>query len=107
MSSTLPCGSRAAWSPAWSTPGTRKSSSECGIPRSSSRTAPPTTYASRPSERTKRRISVGTDGYSPRHRSEVGDCLDLDERACGQLRDLDRRAGWRAAADPGGVDVAH
>ena len=33
-------------------PGTRKSSSACSIPSSSSRTAPPTTYASRPSERT-------------------------------------------------------
>ena len=37
--------------PSWSTPGTRKSSSACSIPSSSSRTAPPTTYASTPSER--------------------------------------------------------
>ena len=44
----LECGP----SPAWSRPGTRKSSSACSIPSSSSRTAPPTTYASRPSERT-------------------------------------------------------
>ena len=43
MSSTRPWGSSSALSPAWSTPGTRKSSSAWGSPSSSSRTAPPTT----------------------------------------------------------------
>ena len=45
-SSTLPCGASAARSPSASTPGTRKSASFDSRPSSSSRTAPPTRYAS-------------------------------------------------------------
>jgi hypothetical protein len=51
-SSTRPCGSRARFSPPVSTPGTRKSASFDSRPSSSSRTAPPTRYASRPRDRT-------------------------------------------------------
>ena len=51
-SSTRPCGSSSVRSSSWPTPRTRKSASLESSPSSSSRTAPPTRYASSPSERT-------------------------------------------------------
>src|SRR5436190_15787148 len=79
-----------------STPGTRKSASFESTPSSSSRTAPPTTYASRPSDPTYFSI-----------RSDDCDRLDLDERAGRELRDLDRRAGGRRLTDVLRVDLVH
>jgi hypothetical protein len=88
MSSIRPWGASAARSPPWSTPGTRKSSSACSIPSSSSRTAPPTTYASRSSERMYSRTGLGTPGFcrylEPWCQAgalDVRDRFDLDERA--------------------------
>src|SRR5947199_10219778 len=79
-----------------SRPGTRKSASFASTPRSSSRTAPPTTYASRPSDPT----------YSSTRLDEC-DRLDLDERAGGQLRDLDGGARRRRVADVLDVHLVH
>src|SRR5690349_3388924 len=76
--------------------GTRKSASFESRPSSASRTAPPTTYASSPSERT----------YSSTALDE-GDRLDLHERAGRQLRHLDRRARRRAVAHVPRVDLVH
>src|SRR5919198_1913161 len=79
-----------------SRPGTRKSASFASTPRSSSRTAPPTTYASKPSDPT----------YSSTRLDEC-DRLDLDERAGGQLRDLDGGAGRRRITDVLDVHLVH
>src|SRR2546423_979787 len=79
-----------------STPGTRKSASFDSCPSSSSRTAPPTTYASSPSEPTYSSTSL-----------DESDRLDLDERTGGQLRDLDRRPGGRRFADVFRVHLVH
>src|SRR5260221_5438145 len=79
-----------------STPGTRKSASLESTPSNSSRTAPPTTYASSPSDSTYFSI-----------RSDDCDRLDLDERARWQLRDLDRRPGRRGGADVLCVHLVH
>src|SRR3954451_21887621 len=79
-----------------STPGTRKSASCASAPSSSSRTAPPTTYASRPSEPTYSRIVL-----------DEGDRLDLDERARRKLRHLDGRSSGRRASDVLRVDLVH
>src|SRR5438477_8986509 len=79
-----------------SRPGTRKSASFASTPRSASRTAPPTTYASRPSDPT----------YSSMLLDEC-DRLDLDERAGGELRDLDGGARRRPVADVLDVDLVH
>src|SRR5262245_40782219 len=79
-----------------STPGTRKSASFDSRPPSSSRTAPPTTYASSPSEPT----------YSSSALDE-GDRLDLDEGAGRELRDLDRRPGGRRVTDVLRVHLVH
>src|SRR6266516_1775355 len=79
-----------------SRPGTRKSASLASMPRSSSRTAPPTTYASRPSDLT----------YSSM-RSDECDRLDLDERPGRQPGDLDRRARRRRVAHVLRVHLVH
>src|SRR5205085_2873067 len=79
-----------------STPGTRKSASFESCPSSSSRTAPPTTYASSPSEPTYSSVAL-----------DESDRLDLDERARRQFRDLDRRAGRRRRADVLRVHLVH
>jgi hypothetical protein len=83
-------------SPSVSSPGTRKSASFDSSPSSSSRTAPPTRYASSPSPRTYFSISSRIRPFSPDRRSALQQCdrLDLDERAGGELRHLHgRRAG--------------
>src|SRR5205814_9103974 len=79
-----------------SRPRTRKSASFASTPRSSSRTAPPTTYASRPSDPT----------YSSMLLDEC-DRLDLDERAGGKLHDLDGGARRRRVADVLDVNLVH
>src|SRR2546427_3651758 len=83
-----------------STPGTRKSASFDSCPSSSSRTAPPTTYASSPSEPT-----YSSTGVEPL--SDAGDRLDLDERAGRQLRDLDRRPRRRGPTHVFRVHLVH
>src|SRR2546423_5957376 len=84
-----------------SMPGTRKSASFDSCPSSSSRTAPPTTYASSPSEPTY--SSTGEAGRA----LDESDRLDLDERTGRQLRDLDRRPSRRRFADVFRVHLVH
>src|SRR5215471_6249673 len=76
--------------------GTRKSASFDSRPSRRSRTAPPTTYAPRPSDRTY--CSTGSD---------KSDRLDLDERARWEFRHLDRRPRRRPVADVARVDLVH
>src|SRR3954453_19264051 len=95
-SSARPCGPSAERRPSMSTPGTRKSASLDSRPSSSSRTAPPTTYASRPSEPTYTSTAL-----------DEGNRLDLDERARGELRDLDGGPRRRRRPDVPCVDLVH
>src|SRR5947209_16313531 len=76
--------------------GTRKSASLESRPSSASRTAPPTTYASSPSDRTY--CSTALD---------KGDRLDLDKRARRQLRHFDSGPRGRALTDVLRVDLVH
>src|SRR5436305_12409695 len=76
----------------------RKSASFGSWPSSSSRTAPPTTYASSPSDRTCSSTGEGLDEC---------DRLDLDERARRELGHLDRRPRRRRVADVLRVHLAH
>src|SRR5436190_17718901 len=108
-SSTRPCGARADRSPSVSSPGTRKSASFESSPSSSSRTAPPTRYASSPSPRTYFSISSRIRPFSPDRRSALQQCdrLELDERAGGELRHLYGRPRGRLLANVLRVDLVH
>src|SRR6476661_4032333 len=109
-SSTRPCGASADRSPSVSSSGTRKSASfDDSSPSSSSRTAPPTRYASSPSPRTYFSISSRIRPFSPDRRRVLQQCdrLDLDERPGGELRHLHGRARGRLLADVLRVDLVH
>src|SRR6478752_7690087 len=108
-SSTRPCGASADRSPSVSSPGTRKSASFESSPSSSSRTAPPTRYASSPSPRTYFSISSRIRPFSPDRRRALQQCdrFDLDERAGGKLRHLYSRPRGRLLADVLRVDLVH
>src|SRR6476469_6358456 len=105
-SSTRPYGASADRSPSVSSPGTRKSASFESRPSSSSRTAPPTRYASSPSPRTYFSISSRIRPFSPDRRRALQQCdrLDLDERPGGELRHLHGRARGRLLVEVLEVD---
>src|SRR5438128_7161695 len=105
-SSTRPCGASASRNCSVSTPSTRKSASFESSPSSSSRTAPPTRYASSPSPPTYSSISFSIRPFWPQGLQER-DRFDLDESAGRQLRHLDRGARGRVVAGVLRVDGVH